>query len=179
MTLSLMTRAATRSGHPLRGAAAAVMKQGADFLPCAFKAGYQPTTGAATMHIPDLESLEKARHGIEGVVSARYLEQQAVPYFAPTELGALSPTRQDAELRMAEENDQENVVRVSIHMCLASAVAALRVSEALLRNSARLTARDRARVLSQCSADMRTAATAALRASSVLAGKQSDPSRTR
>ncbi len=124
------------------------------------------------MQIPDLETLESARQGIEGVVSARYLEQQAVPYFAPTDLDTLSPARQHAELRIEEENDQGNVVRVSIHMCLASAVAALQVSEALLRDSAQLTPGNRARVLSQCSTDMRAAATAALRASSMLAGKQ-------
>lgn len=124
------------------------------------------------MHIPNLEVLEHARREIENVVSARYLDQQAVPYFAPTDFGTLPPEMQHAELCNEEANNQGNVARASIHMCLASAIAALQVSEALLRESGQSSPLERTRVRMQCAADMRAAATVAMQASSVLAGER-------
>jgi len=124
------------------------------------------------MYIPELESIAKARRQVEEIASARYLDQQAVPYFAPTDFAELCPTRQEAETRIKLENEHGNRVRVSLHMCLAAAAGALQVCEALLKTSSQLSAADRTRGLLACSVDARTSAVSALRASLVLAGQQ-------
>ncbi|WP_139191608.1 hypothetical protein [Variovorax sp. CF079] len=126
----------------------------------------------AAMENLDLETIEKARIAIEEVIAGRSLGVQAVPYFAPTDLGVLPSSQQEAELRLKEENDYGNRVRAGIHMSLSAAEAALRVAETLLRDAAYFTLSERKQELAKCANRARRASASASHAAAVLAGEE-------
>jgi hypothetical protein len=124
------------------------------------------------MENSDLKTLETARTAVEEVIAGRRLGVQAVPYFAPTDLGVLPQSTQEAEQRLQEENDYGNRVRAGIHMSLTAAAAALRVSETLMKDFAYLAPGERKRELSKCSSRARAVSDAAAHAAAVLIGEE-------
>ncbi|VTU30570.1 MULTISPECIES: hypothetical protein [unclassified Variovorax] len=128
------------------------------------------------MEIPDLNTVVKARRAIEEVIAGRRLGTAAVPYFAPTDLGGLPASIQEAELRIKEDNDHGNRVRAAIHMSLTAAAAALKVSEDLMEGFAELPSSERQLELARCSTNARAASDAAGHAAAVLAGEESPKS---
>ncbi len=124
------------------------------------------------MENPDLETLDKARAAIEEVIATRYLGMQPVPYFAPTDIGVLPPTMQEAELRIQEENDYGNRVRASIHMCLTASAVALQVGQTLMKDFTLLDPAQRKAELIKCAEDAMAAADAARHASAMLSGDE-------
>jgi hypothetical protein len=128
------------------------------------------------LEIPDLKIVEKARAVIEELIAARHLGIPAVPYFAPTDLGFLPPALQEAEQKVQEENDYGNRVRAGVHMSLTAAVAALKVSEALMKGFTSLAPQERKRELMRCSQGAQAASDTAGQAAAVLAGLESPKS---
>lgn len=128
------------------------------------------------MQTPDLETVEMLRVALQKVISAREHGVQAVPYFAPTNIGVLSPDEQKKELRVEEDTDYGNRVRAGIHMTLSAAVAALEVAEALMKDFATVDPKDRKRELVRCSLNARVARDAAAEAAAVLSGQQAPKS---
>ena len=128
------------------------------------------------MQIPDLETVQKARVAIQEVISAREHGVQAVPYFAPTDIGTLPPFEQEKELNVQEETDYGNRVRAGVHMTLSAAVSALEVAEALMENFAAVDPKDRQRELIRCSLNARVAGDAASEAAAILSGQQAPKS---
>jgi hypothetical protein len=106
------------------------------------------------------------------VIAGRSLGVQAVPYFAPTDLGVLPSAQQEAELRLKEENDYGNRVRAGIHMSLSAAAAALWVAETLLKDFAYLAPSERKQELAKCANRARRASASASHAAAVLAGEE-------
>lgn len=128
------------------------------------------------MEIPDLDTVERARKAVEEVIASRRLGMAAVPYFAPTNLGGLPASIQEAELRIKEDNDHGNRVRAAIHMSLTAAAAALKLSEELMEGFADLPSRERQLELARCATDARAAGAAAGHAAAVLSGEESPKS---
>ncbi|SEB14146.1 hypothetical protein [Variovorax sp. YR216] len=124
------------------------------------------------MQTPDLETVETVRVALQEVILARQHGVQAVPYFAPTNIGVLSPDEKRKELTVEEETDYGNRVRAGIHMTLSAAVAALEVAETLMKNFATINPEDRKRELIRCSLNARVARDAAAEAAAVLSGQQ-------
>jgi len=128
------------------------------------------------MQSPDLETVEMVRVALQKVISAREHGVQAVPYFAPTDIGVLSPDERQKESNVEEETDYGNRVRAGIHMTLSTAVAALEVAEALMKDFATVEPKDRKRELIRCSLNARVARDAAAEAAAVLSGQQAPKS---
>ena len=128
------------------------------------------------MQTPDLETVVRVRVALQQVILAREHGVQAVPYFAPTNIGVLSPDEQEKESNVKEETDYGNRVRAGIHLTLSAAVAALDVAEALMKDFATVDPRDRKRQLVRCSLDARVARDAAAEAAAVLSGQQAPKS---
>ncbi len=128
------------------------------------------------MEIPDLDTVMKARTAIEQVIAGRHLGNTAVPYFAPTDLGVLPPSMQEAEQRVQQDTDFGNRVRAAIHESLTAAAKALKVSEELMRDGVSLEPHERQRELTRCSANARAASEAAAHAAAVLAGDEAPKS---
>ena len=128
------------------------------------------------MEIPDLDTVKKARTAVEQVIAGRHLGTSAVPYFAPTDLGVLPPSVQEAEQRVQEDTDFGNRVRAAIHESLTAAAKALKVSEELMRDFVSLEPHQRQRELTRCSANARAASDAAGHAAAVLAGDEAPKS---
>ena len=128
------------------------------------------------MQTPDLETVVMVRVALQDVISAREHGVQAVPYFAPTNIGVLSPDEQEKESNVEEETDYGNRVRAGVHLTLSAAVAALDVAEALMKDFATVDPRDRKRQLVRCSLDARVARDAAAEAAAVLSGQQAPKS---
>ncbi|RYY91691.1 MAG: hypothetical protein EOO24_30770 [Comamonadaceae bacterium] len=124
------------------------------------------------MQTEDLKTIEHARTTIEEIVTARYLGVQAVPSLCATDFAALPPAMQEAELRIVEENEHGNRLRVGLHMCLSAASVALQVSQTLMHDFPDLAPPERARALLKCSEDAMAAADAARHAAAVLAGEE-------
>lgn len=128
------------------------------------------------MQTPDLETIERARVALQMVILARECGAQAVPYFAPTNIGTLLPNEQEKELNVKEETDYGNRVRAGIHMTLSAAVAAIEVAETLMKDFATVDPKDRKRELVRCSLSARIARDAAAEAAAVLSGQQAPKS---
>jgi hypothetical protein len=128
------------------------------------------------MQSPDLETVEMVRVALQKVISAREHGVQAVPYFAPTDIGVLSPDERQKESNVEEETDYGNRVRAGIHMTMSAAVAALEVAEALMKDFATVDPKDRKRELVRCSLNARVARDAAAEAAAVLSGQQAPKS---
>lgn len=124
------------------------------------------------MQTPDLETIEMARVALQMVILEREYGAQAVPYFAPTNIGTLLPNEQEKELNVKEETDYGNRVRAGIHMTLSAAVAAIEVAETLMKDFATVDPKDRKRELVRCSLSARIAREAAAEAAAVLSGQQ-------
>jgi len=128
------------------------------------------------MQSPDLDTVRRVRVALQEVISAREHGAQAVPYFAPTNIGTLPSDEQERELNVKEETDHGNRVRAGVHMTLSAAVSALEVAEALMENFAIVDAKDRKRELIRCSLNARVARDAAAEAAAVLSGQQAPKS---
>ncbi|SEB10051.1 hypothetical protein [Variovorax sp. YR216] len=128
------------------------------------------------MQSPDLETVKKVRVALQQVISAREHGVQAVPYFAPTDIGTLPSYERERELNVKEETDYGNRVRAGVHMTLSAAVSALEVAEALMENFDIVDAKDRKRELIRCSLNARVARDAAAEAAAVLSGQQAPKS---
>jgi len=128
------------------------------------------------MQSPDLETVQRVRDTLQEVISAREHGAQAVPYFAPTDIGTLPLYEQEKELSVKEETDYGNRVRAGIHMMLSAAASALEVAEELMKNFDVLDAKDRKRELIRCSLNARVSRDAAAEAAAVLSGQQAPKS---
>ena len=124
------------------------------------------------MESPDLETVEKARALIEEVIASRSPMAAAVPYFAPTDIGGLTPAAKEAESRIEQDNDFGNRVRAAIQMSLAAAAASLRVSESLMQDFAQLSLRDRQQELARCACDAQACKDIAGHIAPILSGKE-------
>ena len=124
------------------------------------------------MNTKELDALKSARSAIEEVIAERYMGLEPVPYFSPTDIGALPAPLQEAEQRVKEDTDYGNRVRASIHMCLTAAAVALQVSESLMENFAPADPKERQAQLSRCAEDAIAAAAAANHAALILVGEQ-------
>ncbi|MDN8618056.1 hypothetical protein [Variovorax ginsengisoli] len=127
----------------------------------------------------DLETVQMVRVALQEVISAREHGVHAVPYFAPTDIGALPPSEQEKELGVREETDYGNRARAGIHLTLSAAVSALEVAEVLMRDLTIVDSRDRKRELLRCSLNARMARDAAAEAAAVLSGQQAPKSDAR
>ncbi len=132
------------------------------------KSGFERTV----MQMEDLEAIEQARVMIEEIVEARYFGVQAVTSLDPADFDALTPDQQAVELRIAEETEQGNRLRVGLHMCLSAATVALQVSQTLMHDFPDLPVDERGRALLKCAEDAHAAADAARHAAAVLAGEE-------
>ncbi|MDM0030347.1 hypothetical protein [Variovorax saccharolyticus] len=122
--------------------------------------------------IPDLEVLESARRALEGVMAGRYLGMQAVPYFAATDLGELSPSAAELEKRRREEHDHGNRVRAGLHVVLTAAAGAIEIGKNLMQCLGDPSDPRSSREMIQCAADARVVSEASLHASRLLSGEQ-------
>src|SRR5689334_6992988 len=105
------------------------------------------------MESPDLETVEMARTLVDEIIAGRSPMAAAVPYFAPTDIGCLTPAMKEAESLIQEENDFGNRLRAAIQMSLAAASASLRVSESLMQDFAHLSLPERQKQLARCACD--------------------------
>lgn len=124
------------------------------------------------MESPDLGTVQKALSLIEQAMTERSHATAAVPYFAPTELGGLPPTMQEAELQKAEEIAYGNRLRAGIHAAMAAARTSLRVCEALMQDTAELDYRARQKQMLRCATDAQAASKLAEQASAILQGRE-------
>ena len=124
------------------------------------------------MESPDLETVERVRAVIEELITYRSHLAVSVPYFAPTDIAALTPAKQLNESRIKEENDYGNRVRAAIQMSLASAAASLRLAESLLRDDAQLDLQERRQNLARCAQDAQACRDVAGHVVALLAGKE-------
>ena len=130
------------------------------------------------MDSPDIETVRKALAKVEEAIGARYHAASPVPYFAPTDIGNLPPSMQEAELRTAEETAYGNRVRAAIQTSLAAAAASLRICETLLKDSSQVDYSERLQALNACAVRSATAGALTGHATAILAGKlipKSDP----
>lgn len=123
------------------------------------------------MESPDLGTVQKALSLIEQAMTERSHAAAAVPYFAPTELGGLPPSMQEAELQKAEEIAYGNRLRAGVHTAMASARISLRVCEALMQDTADVDYRARLKEMMRCADEAQTAGKLAERASAILNGR--------
>ena len=124
------------------------------------------------MESPDLETVEMARTLVEEIIAGRSPMAAAVPYFAPTDIGCLTPAMQEAESRIQEENDFGNRLRAAIQMSLTAAAASLRVSESLMQDFAQLSLQDRQKQLVRCACDAQACRDIAGHVAPILSGKE-------
>lgn len=124
------------------------------------------------MESPDLETVERTRAVIEELIAYRSHLAVSVPYFAPTDIGSLTPAMQQSETRIKEENDYGNRVRAAIQMSLASAAASMRLAESLMRNDVQLELRERQQNLARCAQDAQECRDVAGHVVALLLGKE-------
>ncbi len=120
----------------------------------------------------EVRNIEMARNAIETALAERALGRNPVPYFAPTDLGSMSPTMQEAELRVRDDTMRFNRTRASIYMCLTAAHAALEVALSLMDHGPALPHRDNARRLIMLAEHAELASEAAHHANQVLLGRE-------
>ncbi len=131
------------------------------------------------MESPDLGTVQKALALVEQAMDERSHASAAVPYFAPTEIGGLPPSKQEAELRNAEEIAYGNRLRAGVHVAMASASASLRVCEALMKDLSQMEYPDRVRNMHRCATEAHSAAGLAEHAAAVLEGREPPKADTR
>ena len=124
------------------------------------------------MESPDLEAVERVRALIEELIAARSHLAVSVPYFAPTDIGTLTPARQESESRIEEENDYGNRVRAAIQMSLAAAAASLRISESLMHDRTQLSLPERQKELARCACDAQDCRDIVGHVAALLTGKE-------
>ncbi|OUM00339.1 hypothetical protein A8M77_21910 [Variovorax sp. JS1663] len=109
---------------------------------------------------------------IEELIAYRSHLAAAVPYFAPTDIGSLTPAKQLSETRLKEENDYGNRVRAAIQMSLAAAAASLRLTESLMRDDAQLGLPERQQNLARCAQDAQACRDVSGHVVALLSGKE-------
>lgn len=124
------------------------------------------------MESPDLGNVQKALALVEEAMRERSHATAAVPYFAPTEIGGLPPSMQEAELRNAEEIAYGNRVRAGVHVAMASAVESLRVCEALMRDQSQMEYSERVRQVVRGGAQLQSAGRLAAHSAAILEGRE-------
>ncbi|WP_156481084.1 hypothetical protein [Variovorax sp. PAMC 28711] len=124
------------------------------------------------MESPDLGAVQKALALVKNAMSERSHATAAVPYFAPTEIGVLPPSMQEAELRNAEEIAYGNRVRAGVHAALASAAASLRVCEALMKDLSQMEYPERLRESQRCANEAQSSARLAEHSAAILEGRE-------
>lgn len=123
----------------------------------------------------ELKAIASARALVEGILANRIVSRNPVPYFAPTNLGGLPPTMQEAEGRIRDDTELFNRIRASIFMCLTAADAALAATEGLMDETLSFSHRDGARKLLALADSAESASEAAHHACLVLMGKEKPP----
>jgi hypothetical protein len=124
------------------------------------------------MDSPDLETVERTRAVIEELIAYRSHLAVSVPYFAPTDIGSLTPAVQQNESRIKEENDYGNRVRAAIQMSLAAAAASMRLAESLMHDDAQLELRERQQNLARCAHEAQGCRDVAGHVVALLSGKE-------
>ena len=122
--------------------------------------------------MPNMETLESAKRAIEAAMASRNIETQAASSFASTDLRTLEPICTQSEVRRLVDLQADNSLRAAVQMCLTAALAALSVSQKLMKDIGNLTPRDRVLQLKQCEDDCRAISEAALKGCTLMLGCQ-------